>query len=146
MTPEQLAARAPRGHARDLEALFADTETLTEQARATVARAAKAASEAELLRDGWTALEELHRLRARLAAVEARARHLEVALCSNRRIGMALGILMARHALSEEQAFTALRRASGHRNVKLREVAEEVVYTGATPRDCGLSRGSAASS
>jgi hypothetical protein len=127
-------------------ALFATAAAVRERARVTVARAAEAAAEARRLCDGWTPEAELRRVRARLTAVEARARHLEVALASNRRIGMALGILMVRHGVTEERAFAALRRVSCRRNVKLREVAEEVVQTGATPRDCGLSRASAASS
>jgi ANTAR domain len=146
MALEQLARRAPPTRPPDPDGLFADAAALRQMARATVARATRATSEAERLRDGWTPVAELRRLRVRLATVEARARHLEVALASNRRIGMALGILMARHGISEEVAFAALRRASGRRNVKLREVAEEVVYTGATPRGCGLSPASPANS
>ncbi|MGY1623324.1 ANTAR domain-containing protein [Geodermatophilus sp. SYSU D00965] len=141
-----MARCSPRGRTPDPEALFATTLALRRRARAIVARAVQAASEAERLRDRRTPGTELRRLRAELSAVEARARHLEVALGSNRRIGMALGILMARHGITEERAFAALQRVSCRRNVKLREVAEEVVHTGATPRGCGLSRASAASS
>ena len=46
---------------------------------------------------------------------------------SNRRIGAAVGILMAGHNCSEEEAFQVLRRTSQHRNIKLREVAERVI-------------------
>jgi AmiR/NasT family two-component response regulator len=42
---------------------------------------------------------------------------------------MAMGILLAHH-LTEEQAFDALRQESMRRNVKLRDLAEEVIYTG----------------
>jgi hypothetical protein len=69
-------------------------------------------------------------LRERLVAAEARVANLERALVSNRRIGMALGILMARHGLTEQQAFDLLRQQSSRRNVKLAALAEEVVYTG----------------
>ena len=69
-------------------------------------------------------------VRDRLADARARIAHLERALQSNRRIGMALGVLMARHQLTEEQAFDLLRRQSSRRNVKLAVLAEEVVYTG----------------
>lgn len=69
-------------------------------------------------------------VRERLLAAEARIANLEHALVSNRRIGMALGILMARHGLTEQQAFDLLRLQSSRRNVKLAALAEEVVYTG----------------
>jgi GAF domain-containing protein len=67
------------------------------------------------------------------ATSAARAEHLMRALQSNRRIGMAIGILMALHRLDEQQAFDMLRVASQHTHRKLREVAEEVILTGATP-------------
>ena len=68
---------------------------------------------------------------AAVAAAGARKREeaeqLRAALESNRRIGAAVGILMAAHNCSEEEAFGVLRRASQHRNLKLREVAERVI-------------------
>jgi GAF domain-containing protein len=68
------------------------------------------------------------------AAINAdKAEHLRMALESNRRIGMAIGILMALHRVSDTQAFDMLRIASQHTHVKLREVAEEVILTGAAP-------------
>jgi hypothetical protein len=69
-------------------------------------------------------------VRGRLAAAETRIANLERALQSNRRIGMALGVLMARYRLTEQQAFDLLRRQSSLRNVKLAAIAEEIVYTG----------------
>jgi AmiR/NasT family two-component response regulator len=42
-------------------------------------------------------------------------------------IGMAQGILMARHGLTPEHAFGVLRRYSSQQNVRLRVVAERVV-------------------
>jgi hypothetical protein len=68
--------------------------------------------------------------RVRLVDAEARIANLERALASNRRIGMALGVLMARRGLTEEQAFDLLRQQSSLRNVKLVTIADEVVYTG----------------
>ena len=62
-----------------------------------------------------------------------RADTLEHALESNREIGMAMGILMARDLRTSEQAFGALRRASQHLNVKLRDIAAAVVRTGELP-------------
>lgn len=40
-------------------------------------------------------------------------------------------ILMERHKLTGEQAFALLIRASQHSNVKLRDVAEQLVRSGA---------------
>jgi GAF domain-containing protein len=56
--------------------------------------------------------------------------HLREALESRDVIGQAKGILMARRNCTSEAAFEALRKASQHRNVKLRDVAEQVVYLG----------------
>jgi GAF domain-containing protein len=61
------------------------------------------------------------------------AGRMESALDSNRRIGMAMGILMARRQMTEDAAFAALRRASQHLNTKLRDVAVTVVETGELP-------------
>jgi AmiR/NasT family two-component response regulator len=47
--------------------------------------------------------------RERLAAAESRAEDLERALLSNRRIGLAIGILMASLKITEERAFDLLR-------------------------------------
>jgi hypothetical protein len=70
-----------------------------------------------------------------LAAIEQRHRadHLDRALMSGRRIGAAIGILMASRRLTEQQAFDALRVASQRGNRKLRDVAEDVLLTGELP-------------
>ena len=52
---------------------------------------------------------------------------LNEALHSRKLIGQALGILMERYQLSEDRAFAFLVRASSHGNVKLRDVAAELV-------------------
>ena len=75
--------------------------------------------------------EELAHLRTRVEFAENRADDLERALVSNRRIGMAIGILLTRLRCSEEQAFEVLRQESMRRNVKVAQLAEQVVYTGA---------------
>lgn len=62
------------------------------------------------------------------------AANLQQALQSNRRIGMALGVLIAQHKLTEQQAFDLLRAASQNNHVKLHDVAEEVILTGAAPQ------------
>jgi transcriptional regulator with GAF, ATPase, and Fis domain len=67
-----------------------------------------------------------------VAAAERRNQvtHLERALQSNRRIGMAIGILMATRRLVEKQAFDLLRSASQSRHRKLFQLADEVIETG----------------
>lgn len=62
-----------------------------------------------------------------------RIHHLRQALVSNREIGIAIGMLMARHQVTREQAFGLLRVASQHSNRKLRDIAADVAGTGALP-------------
>lgn len=62
-----------------------------------------------------------------------RADHLAVALQSNREIGVALGILMARHQVTRDQAFALLNLASQNLNRKMRDVASEVTASGELP-------------
>ena len=69
-------------------------------------------------------------LRTQLREAEERTEHLQRALASNRRIGMAIGILMRERLCTEERAFDALRHASMQRNAKLRDIAERVIDTG----------------
>ena len=86
----------------------------------------------ELLRIGSVLAD--HAAIALDAAISAeKAANLRLALQSNRRIGMAIGILMAMHRLNEEQAFDLLRVASQHTHVKIRDVAEDIILTGAVP-------------
>jgi hypothetical protein len=61
------------------------------------------------------------------------ASNLESALNSSRRIGTAMGVLMAHHKVTEEAAFGMLRSASQRLHRKLRDVAVEVVETGTLP-------------
>ena len=58
------------------------------------------------------------------------AAHLEEALRSSRKIGAAIGIVMARRKVGETEAFSMLVNASQNTNRKLRRVADEVVDTG----------------
>jgi hypothetical protein len=58
------------------------------------------------------------------------AAELEVAMRTARKIGAAIGIVMAAEQVSEESAFASLAKASQNANVKLRVLAEEVVSTG----------------
>lgn len=59
--------------------------------------------------------------------------NLERALHTSRQIGVAMGILMAMHKVTEEQAFGLLRIASQSTHRKLAELAVEVAQTGALP-------------
>lgn len=67
-----------------------------------------------------------------LAGAEAsdQVTNLQLAQESNREIGMAMGVLMSRHRLTQSQAFDMLRMASQHTHRKLREVATDVAETG----------------
>jgi hypothetical protein len=117
-----------------------DTAALADWVRAAMDDAARPQKQADVL---VTRAAELRRklglrptthdharLRRRLTAAETRAANLDKALASNRWIGMAIGILMARHGLTEDQAFAALRRQSSRGNVRLLTLAERVLYAG----------------
>jgi hypothetical protein len=76
---------------------------------------------------------------------ERHAANLHAALASRESIGQALGILMERERITADQAFDILRRASQHLNIKLREVAQNLIDTGEEP-DTGPPRGDLQSS
>jgi GAF domain-containing protein len=59
--------------------------------------------------------------------------NLELALEHRDRIGQAKGILIVTHKISGDEAFDLLRNTSQHKNIKLRDVADYVVRTGALP-------------
>jgi transcriptional regulator with GAF, ATPase, and Fis domain len=64
---------------------------------------------------------------AAVALADARAiDQLEDAMKTRHAIGEAMGILMERHRLSEDEAFNVLRRISQQHNIKLRDVAQRV--------------------
>lgn len=71
---------------------------------------------------------ECHRLKLQVA-------NLQIALQSNRRISMAVGILMSRHGLTSNQAFDRLRAVSQNAHRKLHEVADAVIYAGDLPEE-----------
>ena len=56
--------------------------------------------------------------------------NLETALITARRIGAAMGILMARQHVTDQRAFQLLRDVSQATHRKLRDVAEDVILTG----------------
>ena len=69
----------------------------------------------------------------------AKVQELEHALKASRQIGMAMGIAMERYRISSDAAFAVLQRHSQAGNVKLRDVAAQLVQTGLLPgeRDAG---------
>src|SRR5215216_4757085 len=58
---------------------------------------------------------------------------LRTAMMSRACIEQAKGILMERHKITEDEAFTILTHASQVTNTKLRDIASELVRTGALP-------------
>lgn len=84
--------------------------------------------------DGLHAHAELADVLARHAGAAARAvnsrENLGRAVDARHRIGQAQGILMARHRVTADQAFTLLVRRSQHTNTKLRTLAEDVILAG----------------
>lgn len=63
----------------------------------------------------------------RLAENTQEAANLRIALTSRSTIDNAIGILMGQQQCTAEEGFDLLRRASQHRNIKLRELAAQIV-------------------
>lgn len=76
--------------------------------------------------------EDPDELRRLLDALQAEVAGLTEALESRDVIGQAKGILMASQGISVDEAFDILRRASQRLNVKLRDVAAQVIEGRAT--------------
>ena len=72
-----------------------------------------------------------------VAALEAELLQLRQALLSRTVIGEAKGILMERFAMSEEEAFLYLRRLSSDHEIRVRDIAEDLVRTRVVPRKAG---------
>lgn len=71
---------------------------------------------------------ELFATHAALALGKARRiEDLNTALHTRKVIGQALGIVMERYQLDEDRAFQFMARVSSHTNIKLREIAQELV-------------------
>lgn len=56
--------------------------------------------------------------------------NLQQALQTSRRIGAAVGILMCRHTITEDEAFQRVRSFSQNTNRKIRDIADDIVLTG----------------
>jgi GAF domain-containing protein len=88
------------------------------------------------------ALVELFTVAASAAIVNSRryrrarelADHLKIALTSRAQIEQAKGMLMARHAITEDEAFAMLSQWSQNSNAKLRDVARSLIDSAAQPR------------
>lgn len=85
---------------------------------------------------GWCAAGAVNQARqaAALHEAELSIENLRLALTSNRAIGAAIGVLMARHKLTYAQAFRLLSSTSQRVNLKVAVLAEEVVLTGDLPQ------------
>ncbi len=89
-----------------------------------------ASTDESLSRTNWAVVELLLH---RLETAEAEARHLRRALERSRDIGAAVGVLMAFHKVTRDEAFEMLRRSSQHHNRKVHALALEVISTGTLP-------------
>jgi hypothetical protein len=86
---------------------------------------------ARMLAEQAVAKIRIEHLAAALHEQRTRTANLEEALATNREIGQAIGILMATDHLTAEQVFDLLRAASQRTHRKLRDIAADVVETGA---------------
>ena len=69
------------------------------------------------------------RLAVRLARHRDTVADLQAAMESRTTIDLAVGIIMGQNRCTQDEAFEILRAASNHRNVKLRELAADLVTT-----------------
>jgi len=69
------------------------------------------------------------RLAVRLAGHRDTEADLQAALASRTTIDLAVGIVMAQNRCPQQQAVQILKAASSHRNIKLRDLAAELVAT-----------------
>lgn len=85
-------------------------------------------TEREDIDDATLSTAELFATHAAVAFGKAREVHnLTEGLRSRKVIGQAIGLIMAKYDITEDAAFGFLRRASSHANVKVREIAEDMV-------------------
>lgn len=78
----------------------------------------------------WAAADSVEGLVAQLASAKDRIANLEIAVQSNRTIGVAVGILVERLKLTEAGAFALLRGESQRCQTRLFDVAERLVHSG----------------
>ncbi|GAB3526791.1 ANTAR domain-containing protein [Arthrobacter monumenti] len=76
------------------------------------------------------------RLAVRMAHLSDTSKHLEAAMESRTNIDLAVGIIMAQNRCSQDEAVRILKAASSARNVKLRDIAADIVAaTGQAPAE-----------
>ncbi|GAA5033377.1 hypothetical protein GCM10023258_33170 [Terrabacter aeriphilus] len=141
---EDLRDRVSAGQS-DIDDLLGRTDELSRRADASEARADQAsrradASEAAADDDRRdvvalaTRVDVDHEVVTRLVQDgvldRKHAENLAVALRTSRRIGAALGIVMAAHKVDEQEAFEVLRRVSQDTNRKVQSIADDLVRTG----------------
>jgi hypothetical protein len=64
------------------------------------------------------------------SALDIENANLRIALQTNRQIGMAVGIIMSRHKVTEATAFGMLREVSQHTHRKVRDIALDIIEQG----------------
>ncbi|WP_411283591.1 ANTAR domain-containing protein [Lapillicoccus sp.] len=74
-------------------------------------------------------------LKIETAADHELGEHLQSALRVNRRIGVAIGLVMAQLGFTDEEAIQALRHSSMDANRKLVDVAEDIISASQAPRN-----------
>ena len=85
-------------------------------------------TESDTLEEGACEIGELFARHATVASSRAiEEDNLNLALTTRGLIGQAIGLTMARFQISSDRAFEFLIRASSTSNIKLRDIAEEVV-------------------
>lgn len=67
------------------------------------------------------------------ATERANAANLELALRTSRDIAIAIGIIMDRTHVTEQEAFDQLRRLSQTWHMKVRDIAKDIAFSGALP-------------
>ena len=127
---ERLSARVDvnEGRIRDLQQHAASAVERTDAVEAKVGVNGSRIDRLEERVDVDAAL--IAELRADGLVTRAHAANLEEALRTSRRIGAAIGVVMARTGLTEPEAFELLKSASQDTNRKLRLIADDVVLTG----------------
>ncbi len=83
----------------------------------------------EVIRRQVVEVSTILRLAVRLARHRDTEADLQAAMASRTTIDLAVGIVMGQNRCTQEKAFKILRAASSHRNIKLRDVAADLVAT-----------------
>jgi hypothetical protein len=115
----------------DIDALQVRTADVSDRTHATEAQADRDRLRIEALEDRADDERQLiAELRAEGLLSRQQAEQLQEALRSSRKIGAAIGIVMANRKVTEDAAFAILKQASMDTNRKLRTIADELVTTG----------------